>query len=61
MSSTGKEDVIHADERPHLIVLRGPSLGNFFALEGETRAALTRAADEALYRAKRSGGNTVSE
>jgi two-component system cell cycle response regulator len=28
--------------------------------DGETRAALTRAADEALYRAKRSGGNTVS-
>jgi two-component system, cell cycle response regulator len=29
--------------------------------DGETRAALTRAADEALYRAKRAGGNTVSE
>jgi two-component system cell cycle response regulator len=29
--------------------------------DGETRAALTRAADEALYRAKRLGGNTVSE
>ncbi len=28
--------------------------------DGETRAALTRAADEALYRAKRSGGNAVS-
>src|SRR5919199_5192168 len=28
--------------------------------DGETRAALTRAADEALYRAKRSGGNSVS-
>jgi diguanylate cyclase (GGDEF)-like protein len=27
--------------------------------DGETRAALTRAADEALYRAKRAGGNTV--
>jgi hypothetical protein len=24
-----------ADERPHLIVLRGPSLGDFFALKGE--------------------------
>ncbi len=29
--------------------------------DGETRAALTRAADEALYRAKRAGGNTVHE
>ena len=29
--------------------------------DGITRAALTRAADEALYRAKRKGGNTVSE
>ena len=29
--------------------------------DGTTRAALTRAADEALYRAKRAGGNTVSE
>jgi two-component system cell cycle response regulator len=29
--------------------------------DGETRAALTRAADEALYRAKRSGGNVVHE
>jgi two-component system, cell cycle response regulator len=29
--------------------------------DGETRAALTRAADEALYRAKRAGGNTVSD
>ena len=28
--------------------------------DGETRAELTRAADEALYRAKRAGGNTVS-
>jgi GGDEF domain-containing protein len=30
-----KEDAILADERPHLIVLRGPSLGDFFALEGD--------------------------
>jgi diguanylate cyclase (GGDEF)-like protein len=29
--------------------------------DGETRASITRAADEALYRAKRSGGNAVSE
>jgi diguanylate cyclase (GGDEF)-like protein len=29
--------------------------------DGETRATLTRAADEAMYRAKRAGGNTVSE
>jgi two-component system, cell cycle response regulator len=28
-------DAILADERPHLIVLRGPSLGDFFALEGD--------------------------
>ncbi len=35
MARMGKEDVILADERPHLIVLRGPSLGDFFALEGE--------------------------
>src|SRR5918999_4585838 len=31
-----RNDEILADERPHLIVLRGPSLGDFFALEGET-------------------------
>ena len=30
-----REDAILADERPHLIVLRGPSLGDFFALEGD--------------------------
>jgi two-component system cell cycle response regulator len=36
MASTGKEDAILADERPHLIVLQGPSLGDFFALEGDT-------------------------
>jgi two-component system cell cycle response regulator len=30
-----REDAILADERPHLVVLRGPSLGDFFALEGE--------------------------
>ncbi len=35
MSSTGEEDAILSDERPHLIVLRGPSLGDFFALEGD--------------------------
>jgi two-component system cell cycle response regulator len=29
--------------------------------DGTTRAALTRSADEALYRAKRMGGNAVSE
>jgi two-component system, cell cycle response regulator len=32
-----------------------------YSEDGETRAALTRAADEALYRAKRSGGNAVHE
>ena len=36
MSSTKREDAILAKERPHLIVLQGPSLGDFFALEGET-------------------------
>ena len=35
MASREREDVILANERPHLIVLRGPSLGDFFALEGE--------------------------
>jgi two-component system cell cycle response regulator len=35
MASMEREDVILADERPHLIVLRGPSLGDFFALEEE--------------------------
>jgi two-component system cell cycle response regulator len=35
MSIMEREDAILADERPHLIVLRGPSLGDFFALEGE--------------------------
>jgi two-component system, cell cycle response regulator len=33
MSSVRQEDAILADVRPHLIVLRGPSLGDFFALE----------------------------
>jgi two-component system cell cycle response regulator len=36
MSSVRQEDAILADARPHLIVLRGPSLGDFFALEGDT-------------------------
>jgi two-component system, cell cycle response regulator len=36
MASPEREDTILADERPHLIVLRGPSLGDFFALEGGT-------------------------
>jgi two-component system, cell cycle response regulator len=35
MSIMEREDAILVDERPHLIVLRGPSLGDFFALEGE--------------------------
>jgi diguanylate cyclase (GGDEF)-like protein len=35
MSIGERDDTIRADERPHLIVLRGPSLGDFFALEGE--------------------------
>src|ERR671914_381317 len=35
MASVEKENTILADERPHLIVLRGPSLGDFFALEGD--------------------------
>jgi two-component system, cell cycle response regulator len=35
MSIMGREDAILADGRPHLIVLRGPSLGDFFALEGD--------------------------
>jgi two-component system cell cycle response regulator len=35
MASVEKEDAVLADERPHLIVLRGPSLGDFFALEGD--------------------------
>jgi two-component system, cell cycle response regulator len=35
MASAGKEAAIFADERPHLIVLRGPSLGDFFELEGD--------------------------
>src|SRR3712207_7553607 len=35
MSIMEREDAILADERPHLIVLRGPSLGDFFALEGD--------------------------
>ena len=30
-----RHDEILADERPYLIVLRGPSLGDFFALEGD--------------------------
>ena len=33
MSIMEREDAILADERPHLIVLRGPSLGDFFVLE----------------------------
>jgi two-component system, cell cycle response regulator len=35
MPITKREDTILADKRPHLIVLRGPSLGDFFALEGD--------------------------
>jgi two-component system, cell cycle response regulator len=33
MPSKEREDAIRADERPHLIVLQGPSLGDFFALD----------------------------
>ena len=35
MPITERDDTVFADERPHLIVLRGPSLGDFFALEGD--------------------------
>jgi two-component system cell cycle response regulator len=35
MTTREREDEILADERPHLVVLRGPSLGDFFALEGD--------------------------
>src|ERR687894_2720975 len=35
MPITKREVAILADERPHLIVLRGPSLGDFFALDGD--------------------------
>jgi hypothetical protein len=35
MASVEKEAAILADERPHLIVLRGPRLGDFFTLEGD--------------------------
>ncbi len=35
MAISGRYETIRADERPHLVVLRGPSLGDFFALEGE--------------------------
>jgi two-component system cell cycle response regulator len=35
MPITEREEAIFADERPHLIVLRGPSFGDFFALEGD--------------------------
>jgi two-component system cell cycle response regulator len=52
----------HAFERdcvcPHPTLSLGVAT---YPEDGETRAALTRAADEALYRAKRSGGNTVCE
>jgi hypothetical protein len=35
MASVEKEAAILAGERPHLIVLRGPKLGDFFTLEGD--------------------------
>jgi diguanylate cyclase (GGDEF)-like protein len=35
MSIAGREDAVFAGERPHLVVLRGPSLGDYFALEGD--------------------------
>ena len=52
----------HAFERDGVCANPTLSLGvATYPEDGETRAALTRAADEALYRAKRAGGNTVSE
>jgi diguanylate cyclase (GGDEF)-like protein len=52
----------------HAFDERGPTLNPTLSLgvaaypeDGETRAALTRAADDALYRAKRAGGNAVAE
>jgi hypothetical protein len=52
----------HAFERDDVSAKLTLSLGvATYPEDGETRAALTRAADDALYRAKRSGGNAVSE
>jgi two-component system cell cycle response regulator len=52
----------HAFEREGVSPSPTLSLGvASYPEDGATRAALTRAADEALYRAKRAGGNTVSE
>jgi two-component system cell cycle response regulator len=52
----------HVFEEGGVIVHPTLSLGvATYPEDGETRAALTRAADEALYRAKRAGGNTVHE
>jgi two-component system, cell cycle response regulator len=42
MPDSKREHAILADDRPHLIVLRGPSLGDFFALEED---ALTLGSD----------------
>ena len=51
----------HAYEREGVSPSPTLSLGvASYPEDGATRAALTRAADEALYRAKRAGGNTVS-
>jgi two-component system cell cycle response regulator len=51
----------HAFERDEISARLTLSLGvATYPEDGETRAALTHAADEALYRAKRAGGNTVS-
>ncbi len=52
----------HRFERDGVLVHPTLSLGvAAYPEDGETRAELTRAADEALYRAKRKGGNAVSE
>lgn len=49
-------------EHPEATVTPTLSLGvATYPEDGKTRAELTRAADEALYRAKRKGGNAVSE
>ena len=52
----------HAFEQDDVAARTTLSLGvAAYPEDGTTREALTRAADEALYRAKRAGGNAVSE
>ncbi len=62
----GEENGISEGGQPHLVVLSGPGPGDFFAIDADALVpgsapfeAEGVPVSEALYQAKRSGGNAV--